>query len=56
MAEMAAIRIFMKWKAFEFIPEEGDGISYAELAAKLDAEEALVSKFDLTCYNSPNPI
>ncbi|KAK7414433.1 hypothetical protein QQX98_006711 [Neonectria punicea] len=43
MAELAALRLFIKWKVFEIIPVEGS-ISYGELAAKLDAEEPLITR------------
>jgi hypothetical protein len=42
MAEMGAIRMFMKMKAFDKIPLEGS-ISYKDLASSLDAEEAMIS-------------
>jgi hypothetical protein len=42
MAEMGAIRIFMKLKAFDKIPLDGS-ISYQDLATSLGAEEALIS-------------
>lgn len=42
MAEMSAIRMFMKMGAFDKIPLEGT-ISYRDLAASLGAEEALIS-------------
>jgi len=42
MAEMGAIRMFMKMRAFDKIPLEGS-ISYRDLAASLGAEEPLVS-------------
>lgn len=40
---MTANRLFSDWKAFDVIPPEGS-ISIAELAEKIDAEEALISK------------
>jgi hypothetical protein len=43
MTEYPAIRLFMKWKAFENIPLEGS-ISYKELAKKCDVTEPLLSK------------
>lgn len=47
-AHITAIRMFIKWKAFEQIPTGEGGaasdISYAELAAKLGANESLISK------------
>lgn len=43
MAELAAIRTFMSWGAFDLIPTTGS-ISYKALAEKLDADEPLVSK------------
>lgn len=42
MAEMGAIRMFMKMRAFDKIPLDGT-ISYKDLAASLGAEEALIS-------------
>lgn len=42
MGEMAAIRMFMKLRAFDQIPLEGS-ISYKELADSLGAEENLIS-------------
>jgi hypothetical protein len=42
MGEMAAIRMFMKLRAFDQIPFEGS-ISYKELADSLGAEENLIS-------------
>jgi hypothetical protein len=48
MADMAATRLFMKWKAFDAIPPVGQGaISYDDLAAKLDAQVSLVRKATL---------
>ena len=44
MAEMAAIRMFMKLRAFDKLPLEGS-ISYKDLAASLEAEEPLISLF-----------
>jgi hypothetical protein len=44
MTEYAAIRLFMKWKAFENIPFEGS-ISYKDLAKKCDCTEPLLSTF-----------
>lgn len=41
MAEMGALRVLMDWRAFDCIPEDR-GISYAELAEKVDAEEPLL--------------
>jgi hypothetical protein len=42
MAEMSAIRMFMKIKAFDKIPQEGS-VSYKDLADSLDAEESMIS-------------
>ncbi|KAK7717233.1 hypothetical protein SLS57_006378 [Botryosphaeria dothidea] len=44
IAEMAALRLFMDWNAFAHIPPGPDGISYADLAKRLDAEERLVRR------------
>jgi len=44
-AHITAVRLFIKWKAFEKIPaEDGAAISYTELAAKLGADVSLISK------------
>jgi len=44
-AHITAIRLFIKWKAFEKIPTGDDAtISYTELAAKLGADVSLISK------------
>lgn len=43
MAEMGALRVLMDWRALEHIPQDGS-ISYADLAAKVDAEEPLLRK------------
>ncbi|TPX08141.1 uncharacterized protein E0L32_010208 [Thyridium curvatum] len=40
--EDAALALFIQWKAFDVIPEEGT-ISYQELASKLDADVSLIS-------------
>lgn len=42
--QIAAMRLFVKWKVFENIPMQGD-ISYGDLAAKVGAETALISKY-----------
>ncbi|SPO02082.1 uncharacterized protein DNG_04755 [Cephalotrichum gorgonifer] len=45
-AHITAIRLFVKWKAFETIPVgDGAAISYAELAEKLGADESLITRF-----------
>ncbi|KAE9987857.1 hypothetical protein EG328_001283 [Venturia inaequalis] len=44
MSEYAAIRVFMKWKAFEEIPLDGS-ISYKDLAKRCRAEEAITTRF-----------
>jgi hypothetical protein len=43
MCEFPAIRVFMKWKAFENIPFKGS-ISYKELTKECDAEESILSE------------
>jgi hypothetical protein len=48
MAEMGALRMLMELKAFDQIPQEGS-ISYKELAAKVGAEESLLSTSTRTC-------
>ena len=42
MAEMGALRMLMKLRAFDKIPLEGS-ISYKDLAESLGAEESLIS-------------
>ncbi|KAK4246441.1 S-adenosyl-L-methionine-dependent methyltransferase [Corynascus novoguineensis] len=45
-AHITAIRLFIKWKAFEKIPTGNDAtISYTELAAKLGADVSLITRF-----------
>lgn len=44
IAEMAALRLFIDWNAFAHIPPGPDGISYADLVKRLDAEERLVRR------------
>ncbi len=45
IAHYTAIRLFIKWKAFEKIPTEpGAAISYAALAVKVGADEALIGE------------
>lgn len=44
MSEYAAIRVFMKWKAFENIPSDRS-ISYKDLAKRCEAEESITSEF-----------
>ncbi len=43
MAEILAIRLFIKWKVFENMPAS-EPITYADLAAKVGAEEGLISR------------
>lgn len=43
MVQFTAMRLFVKWKVFETLPSQGT-ISYKELAEKVGAEEALISK------------
>lgn len=44
-AHHTAIRMFIKWKAFEKIPTaDGTAISYGELAAQLEADPSLIGK------------
>ncbi len=46
VSHMTAIRLFPKWKAFDRIPMDDDctAISYADLAARLGAQEALIGE------------
>jgi hypothetical protein len=51
IAHLTAIRMFIKWKAFEKVPtDDGATISYKNLAAKLGADVSLISK-----TSTPNP-
>jgi hypothetical protein len=44
VAHLTAVRLFIKWKAFEEVPAgDGTAISYAELAAKIGGDVALIS-------------
>ncbi|KAK2033213.1 O-methyltransferase [Colletotrichum zoysiae] len=43
IAELGAKRLFAEWKVYDSIPLEGS-ISYGELAAKVNAEEALIRR------------
>ncbi|KAF6814099.1 O-methyltransferase [Colletotrichum plurivorum] len=43
VARLGANRLFWEWKAYDAIPAEGS-ISYAELAVKVEAEEALIRR------------
>ncbi|KAF7556981.1 hypothetical protein G7Z17_g1040 [Cylindrodendrum hubeiense] len=43
IAELAALRMFIKWKVFEIIPGHGT-ISYKDLALKLGAETSLITR------------
>lgn len=41
--QLGALRLFVDWGVFDVIPKEGDaGITYKEIAEKVDAEEAIV--------------
>ncbi|KAL2153412.1 hypothetical protein VTH82DRAFT_4567 [Thermothelomyces myriococcoides] len=45
LAHITAVRLFIKWKAFEKIPvEEGATISYADLARELNADVSLITR------------
>jgi hypothetical protein len=44
MAEIAAWRLFIAWKAFDHIPV-GGSVAISELAKALDAQESLVGRF-----------
>jgi len=46
IAHLTAIRLFVKWKAFEKVPiDDGATISYTDLAAKLGANVSLIARF-----------
>ena len=48
LAQLAAIRLFVKWKVFQNIPIGGDArISYTDLAGKVGADVALIGTFRL---------
>ncbi|KAK3361128.1 S-adenosyl-L-methionine-dependent methyltransferase [Lasiosphaeria ovina] len=43
MSIVSAVRVFQSWRVFDTIPAgKGESISYADLAAKVDAEEAFL--------------
>lgn len=44
--EIVTIRLFMDWGVFENIPDEGT-IPYAQLAKRVDADEAILSKHEI---------
>ncbi|GME29108.1 O-methyltransferase family 2 [Neofusicoccum parvum] len=44
MAEMAALRLLMHWKAFDLIPRPPDSIRYSELAERLGSDEPLLRR------------
>ncbi|KAK3690325.1 O-methyltransferase [Podospora appendiculata] len=44
LAVIAANRLFWEWNVFESIPLDGSSISYADLATKVDAELALLTR------------
>lgn len=55
IAHLTAVRLFVKWKAFEEIPiDNGATISYTDLAAKLGANVSLISKTPKP--NLPSPV
>lgn len=46
MSVVSAVRVFQHWGVFDIIPaQEGGFISFAELAEKIEAEEALLGEF-----------
>lgn len=56
LVQFTATRLFVKWKAFEKIPLQGS-ISYKELSEKIQADEALVSRFAISIQVIPaNPL
>lgn len=45
MSVISAVRLFLHWGAFDIIPQgKGESITYAELAAHINADEALLSQ------------
>jgi len=42
LGEIGAVHIFQVWEAFALIPDDEGGISYAELAEKLDADVSMI--------------
>lgn len=55
LVQFTATRLFVKWKVFEKIPMQGT-ISYKDLAEKVGADEALISKFRIQIRVAlPNP-
>lgn len=51
VARLGASRLFWEWKAYDAIPAEGS-ISYAELAGKVEAEEALIRELRTPCVRA----
>jgi hypothetical protein len=49
VSRLVALRISVKWKVFDAVPATG-AITYAELAAKVDSDEELVSTSSLYWY------
>jgi hypothetical protein len=45
MSVISAVRLFLHWGAFDIIPSgKGESITYAELASRINADEALLSQ------------
>ena len=46
MSVISAVRLFLHWGAFDTIPSnKGESITYAKLAAQVNADEGLIGKF-----------
>jgi hypothetical protein len=56
MSVISAVRLFMHWGAFDIIPSsKGDSITYAGLAARVNADEGLIGKSPTSPFVSPVP-
>lgn len=45
IAQFTSIRLFIEWGVFDTLDVNGDAMSYEDLAAKVNAETALISMF-----------
>lgn len=57
MSVISAVRVFLHWGAFDIIPSpKGERITYADLAARVNADEGLVGQYYQRRYPSiPSP-
>lgn len=45
IAQFTSIRLFIEWGVFDTLDVNGEAMSYEDLAAKVNAETALISMF-----------